>query len=84
MGQLPGIFDGDRSDAERFITDLQMYVDFNRNCDNILDNRDKVRFALTLIQGAKVKGWKMGMADWVRRQRDDIITWNDFIAAFNV
>jgi hypothetical protein len=29
MGQLPGIFDGDRSDAERFVTDLQMYVDFN-------------------------------------------------------
>jgi hypothetical protein len=84
MGQLPGIFDGDRSDAERFITDLQMYVDFNRHCDNILDNRDKVRFALTLIQGAKVKGWKMGMAEWVRRQVDDVITWNDFIAAFNV
>jgi hypothetical protein len=83
MGQLPGIFNGDRSDAERFITDLQMYVDFNRNCDNILDYRDKVRFALTLIQGVKVKGWKLGMADWVRRQHDDIITWNDFIATFN-
>ena len=54
MGQLPQIFDGDRADAERFVTDLQTYVDFNRHCANILDHHNKVCFALTLIQGQKV------------------------------
>ena len=82
MGQLPQIFDGDRADAERFVTDLQTYVDFNRHCANILDHRDKVRFALTLIQGQKVRGWKLKMAAWVTRQYDDIITWNDFLRQF--
>ena len=82
MGQLPQIFDGDRADAERFVTDLQTYVDFNRHCANILDHRDKVRFALTLIQGQKVRGWKLKMATWVARQYDDIITWNDFLRQF--
>jgi translation initiation factor 2 beta subunit (eIF-2beta)/eIF-5 len=82
MGQLPAIFEGDRTDAERFVTDLQMYVNFNRHCANILDYRDKVRFALTLIQGHKVKGWKVDTAAWVNRQHDDLITWQDFLRKF--
>jgi hypothetical protein len=79
MGQLPAVFEGDRSDAERFVTNLQMYVDFNRHCANILDYRDRVRFALTLIQGQKVKGWKLATAAWVNNQHDDLITWRDFL-----
>jgi hypothetical protein len=82
MGQLPAIFEGERSDAERFVTDLQMYVDFNRHCANILDYRDKVRFTLTLIQGQKVKGWKLATAAWVNNQHDDLITWQDFLYKF--
>jgi hypothetical protein len=59
-----------------------MYVDLNRLCNNILDHRDKVCFALTLIQGAKVKGWKMNMAEWVGHQHNNVITWNDFLCEF--
>ena len=82
MGQLPQIFDGDRADAKHFVMDLQTYVDFNRHCANILDHCDKVCFALTLIQGQNVRGWKLKMVAWVARQYNDIITWNDFLHQF--
>ena len=62
--------------------DLQTYVDFNRHCANILDHCDKVCFALTLIQGQNVRGWKLKMVAWVARQYNDIITWNNFLHQF--
>jgi hypothetical protein len=82
MGQLPAIFEGKQSDAERFVTDLQMYVNFNRYCANILDYQDKVRFALAIIQGQKVKGWKLATAAWVNNQHNDLVTWQDFLHKF--
>jgi hypothetical protein len=84
MGALPRIFEGDREDVERFLTDLITYIDLNELVPNLASYKFRVRMALSFIQGDVVREWKNKVLDYIRPVNipDNEHTWNDFIAMF--
>ena len=94
LGAPPTTFDGDRSEADRFITQFGLFRIINDRNAVITNPKRRVALALTYIRGPKVDAWvaqqhyllsiKANRA--ARTHRDaadtDEALWEDFIAEF--
>jgi hypothetical protein len=86
MGQLPPIFDGDRTKLEEFLDLLKAYFCLNHQVPAFQSFLTRIALALTLIQGPLVQEWTRHMGDWL----DDRIpildnnraSWNQFTDQF--
>jgi len=54
MGSLPRIFDGDRTQAEAFLTEFLRYLILNQGVTRFESPIQQVALALMLIKGEKV------------------------------
>ncbi len=66
MGELPDIFNGDRTKAEAFIDQLNHYFLLNLDVPGFNSPIKKVALAITLIKGADVTGWTRALGDLLR------------------
>jgi hypothetical protein len=89
-GNPPVIFTGDRSKAEQFITQWQLYEGVNITNALMRNPYQRAMFFLTYIQGALVNEWVKGVNAWLRTQvvtqgwaTTDERLWNGVIGAFN-
>jgi hypothetical protein len=57
MGQLPPIFDGDRTKSEGFVDLLRSYFRLNHQVPAFQSYLTRIALALTLIQGPLVQEW---------------------------
>jgi Retrotransposon gag protein len=86
MGQLPPIFDGERTKSEGFVDLLNAYFRLNHRVPAFQSYLTRIALTLTLIQGPLVQEWTRHLGDWfdtldpVADDRRD--TWNQFIAQF--
>jgi hypothetical protein len=90
VGNPPVIFTGDRSKAEQFITQWQLYEGVNITNTLMRNPYQRAMFFLTYIQGALVNEWVKGVNAWLRTQvvtrgwaTTDERLWNGVIGAFN-
>jgi hypothetical protein len=90
VGNPPVIFTGDRSKAEQFITQWQLYEGVNITNTLMHNPYQRAMFFLTYIQGALVNEWVKGVNAWLRTQvvtqgwaTTDERLWNGVIGAFN-
>ena len=65
MGQLPPIFDGDRTKAEAFLDTLKAYFRLNHQVPTFNSYLTRITLALTLIQGPLVQEWTRMIGDWL-------------------
>lgn len=56
MGQLPSVFDGDRTKAKAFIEEVKSYMCLNIGVNGFYSPMKKMAFILTLIKGNDVQG----------------------------
>jgi Zinc knuckle/Retrotransposon gag protein len=86
MGQLPPIFDGDRTKSEGFVDLQKSYFRLNHRVPTFQSYLTRIALALTLIQGPLVQEWTHHLGNWLDRRHpmlDDILdTWDQFIAQF--
>jgi hypothetical protein len=68
VGNTPLIFTGDRSRAEEFITQWQLYEGVNITNDLIRNAYQRAMLFLTYIQGPVVNEWVKGVNAWLRGQ----------------
>jgi hypothetical protein len=90
VGNPPIIFTGDRSKAEQFITQWQLYEGVNITSTLMHNPYQRAMFFLTYIQGNLVNEWVKGVNAWLRTQvttqgwaTTDKRLWNGVIGAFN-
>jgi hypothetical protein len=90
VGNPPIIFTGDRSKAEQFITQWQLYEGVNITNTLMHNPYQRAMFFLTYIQGNLVNEWVKGVNAWLRTQvttqgwaTTDERLWNGVIGAFN-
>jgi hypothetical protein len=90
VGNPPIIFTGDRSKAEQFITQWQLYEGVNITNTLMRNPYQRAMFFLTYIQGNLVNEWVKGVNAWLRTQvttqgwaTTDERLWNGVIGAFN-
>ena len=57
MGQLPQVFDGDRTKAKAFMEEVKGYIHLNNNINGLNSPMKKVSFVLMLIKGDDVRSW---------------------------
>ena len=57
MGQLPFVFDGDRTRADDFIDKVKSYLLLNQDVSGFNLPIKKVAFTLTLIKRPNTVGW---------------------------
>ena len=55
MGQLPPVFDGDRTKTEGFVDSLRAYFRLNHEVPAFCSYLTKIALTLTLIQGPLVQ-----------------------------
>jgi hypothetical protein len=75
MGQLPSIFDGDRTKAKAFMKEVKGYLRLNAEVNGFNSPMKKMAFVLTLIKGDDVQGWVESMGtilDWLNPLVDNI------------
>jgi hypothetical protein len=65
MGQLPAVFDGDRSKAESFVDQLNTYFQLNHQVESYQSFLTRIALALTLVQGPLVQEWGRHMGEWL-------------------
>ena len=86
MGQLPPVFDGDRTKTEGFVDSLRAYFRLNHEVPAFRSYLTKVALTLTLIQGPLVQEWARQTGRWLDGMdpvTEDILdTWNQFITQF--
>ena len=89
MGQLPLVFDEDRTKSEEFIELLKVYFRLNHQVPALRSFLTRIALALTLIQGPNISEWTRTVGDWLDRLTpldDKFNTWdqfaNQFLAAF--
>ena len=86
MGQLPPIFDGDRTKAEAFLNSLKAYSHLNHQVPAFQSYLTKIALTLTLIQGLLVQEWTRQMGEWLDNQNaildDRRDTWDQFMRQF--
>ena len=86
MGSLPRIFDGDRTQAEAFLTEFLGYLILNQGVAGFESPIRQVALALTLIKGEKVNLWVRNMIDSLRRlhpvHHNVPVVWEEFEQAF--
>jgi hypothetical protein len=68
VGNTPLIFKGDRSRAEEFITQWQLYEGVNITNDLMRNAYQQAMLFLTYIQGPVVNEWVKGVNAWLRGQ----------------
>jgi len=66
MGELPDVFNGDRTKAESFIDQLNHYFLLNLNIPGFNSPIKKVALAITLIKGPDVTGWTRALGELLR------------------
>ena len=85
-GNPPETFDGDRTKAERFLSQLRRFYLANLGVPEFQSWIRKVVIATTYIQGPLVDGWIEGIIDWISQlnpQTDDIEDiWDQFLDGF--
>ena len=57
MGQLPQVFDGDRTKAKAFMKEVKGYIHLNTNINGLHSPMKKMAFVLMLIKGDDVWSW---------------------------
>ena len=57
MGQLPFVFDGNRTKADDFIDEVKSYLLLNQDVSRFNSPIKKVAFTITLIKGPDTVGW---------------------------
>jgi hypothetical protein len=86
MGQLPPIFDGDRTKSEEFLDLLKAYFCLNHQVPAFQSFLTRIVLALTLIQGPLVQEWTRHMGDWLDDRipilDDNRASWNWFTDQF--
>jgi hypothetical protein len=68
VGNMPLIFKGERSRAEEFITQWQLYEGVNITNDLMRNAYQRAMLFLTYIQGPIVNEWVKGVNAWLRGQ----------------
>jgi hypothetical protein len=68
VGNTPTIFKGERSRAEEFITQWQLYEGVNITNDLMRNAYQRAMLFLTYIQGPIVNEWVKGVNAWLRGQ----------------
>jgi hypothetical protein len=68
VGNTPLIFKGERSKAEEFITQWQLYEGVNITNDLMRNAYQRAMLFLTYIQGPTVNEWVKGVNAWLRGQ----------------
>ena len=85
-GNPPETFDGDRTKADRFLSQLRRFYLANLGVPEFQSWIRKVVIATTYIQGPLVDGWIEGIIDWISQlnpQTDDIEDiWDQFLDGF--
>src|SRR5260370_14279189 len=66
MGDLPDVFNGDRTKAEAFIDQLNHYFLLNLDVPGFNSPIKKVALAITLIKGPEVTGWTRTLGNLLR------------------
>ena len=86
MGQLPPIFDGDRTKSEAFLDALKAYFRLNHQVPAFNSYLTRIALALTLIQGPLVQEWTRTLGDWLDDRdplrEDEKNTWDQFTHQF--
>jgi hypothetical protein len=90
VGNTPLIFTGDRSRAEEFITQWQLYEGVNITNELMRTAYQRAMLFLTYIQGPVVNEWVKGVNAWLRGQivnqrwaPNDERLWNEVFDSFN-
>ena len=87
MGSLPSIFNGDRTQADRFIEGLKAYFRLNHAVPTFRSWITCVALALTCIQGEKVENWTCDKGDWLDGLNpaidDNLVVWQTFVNDFH-
>ena len=85
-GNPPETFDGDRTKADRFLSQLHHFYLTNLGVPEFQSWIRKVVIATTYIQGPLVDGWVEGIIDWISQlnpQTDNIKDiWDQFLDGF--
>ncbi len=66
MGELPDVFNGDRTKAESFIDQLNHYFLLNLDVLGFNSPIKKVALTITLIKGPEVTGWTRALGELLR------------------
>ena len=64
LGNLPSPFNGDRSRANEFITNMQAYFRLNIKNAQIRSPMTRVAMCLSNIEGPEVEEWKRDIGQW--------------------
>jgi hypothetical protein len=67
MGQLPQVFDGDRTKAKAFMEEVKGYIRLNTNINGLNSPMKRVSFVLTLVKGDDVRSWVEDMGRVIDR-----------------
>ena len=87
MGQLPLVFNRDRTKLEEFIELLKAYFRLDHQVPALQSFLTRIALTLTLIQGLNVSGWMRMVGDWLDRLTpldNEFNTWNQFANQFLV
>ena len=86
MGQMPSVFDGDRTKADDFIEHVKSYLRVNQDVAGFNSPIKKAALTLTLIEGPQVAGWKRDMGNWLDGldfNQDNVpYIWEQFLEEF--
>jgi len=87
MGANPPIFNGDRDDADDFISKVEEYLLLNNDVAGFNSPKKKVALTLTFMQGPEVAEWTKGVRAWLlqltpAQNTEDI--WNKFLVEFEL
>ena len=66
MGELPNVFNGDRTKAESFLDQLNHYFLLNLDIPGFNSPIKKVALAITLIKGPDIAGWTRALGELLR------------------
>ena len=86
MGQPPPVFYGDWTKADKFLDQVEGYLQLNHNIVGFNLPIKKVAFTLSHIQGAETAGWKCNMG-WLLDALDPVADnvpalWDQFLLEF--
>jgi len=87
MGANPPIFNGNRDDADDFISKVEEYLLLNDDVAGFNSPKKKVALTLTFMQGPEVAKWTKGVRAWLlqltpAQNTEDI--WNKFLVEFEL
>ena len=86
MGQLPFVFDGDRTKADDFIDEVKSYLLLNQDVSGFNSPIKKVAFTITLIKGPDTAGWTRDIRTFLEGL-DPVVdnvpaVWDQFLVEF--